>query len=361
MEKFRLHGNLKKTPFAFLLFRIWKSKRSGSLKLQSQTGKKSIEFLGGNLSPTIRAFPAHDFLHQLASQHKIKDKQIQIILKNAESTGFSPVRTLLDKEIYSPCLLWKDMHLYFELDLFPVFDWTDAEFFFDSDSESKRRAPLFLIDTPVFILNGIREMTNIPLMDTHIASQEKCSLQPSEHIRTLPWNSPENYIIRLIQTESSLSEIYKNSELGLNETSRMLFALRAMEMIGEIKKAAPSPDIGSAEIQRIFEHFNRMYAQVFKYLAKEMGPVAFKVLEKCIMDVKPHLPSVFQTIRLESTGRLIFGSASVTPAKLPREMNRKDYLSGLNEILNAEILLIKKTLGSESEASLIKTLNSIPA
>jgi hypothetical protein len=359
MEKFWLHGNFKKTPLAFLLFRIWKSNLSGSLKIKNQAEEKTAEFLRGHLAPAGQTYSGQDFLHHLVSINKITERQSQAVLEYAENTGFSAVRSLLEKELFHPVQLWTEMHLYLEHELFPIFDWAEAEFFFDSKTKSGSRIPFFLLNTPAFILNGIRNMSNIALMDAHLPSQDnKCILRSPEYIQTLSWNSPENYIIRLIQTESSAVEITKNSELSSNETKRVLFALRALEMIGDREKAAPAPDISSAEIQRIYEHFNMRFVHVFKFLDKEMGPVAFKVLEKCLMDVKSHLHPGFRNLRLESTGRIILGSTPMTPVGLPGGMQRKDFVGGLNEILNAEILLVKKNLGSDSESNLIKNLNS---
>lgn len=272
----------------------------------------------------------------------------------------SIVRILLEKEHIQPEQLWQDMHMYLEKHLFPVFDWTDAEFFFETGGE-EGALPLLILDTPLFILKGIRKMSNFSLMDAHLPLPDAaCTLQSSELIQTLAWNAHESYIIRLAQKERTVDEVCKESELSPNETKRVLFLLHALGMIGKVRKPAAASEISSAEIQRIYEHFNQFYIHVYKFLSKEMGPVAFKIMEKCIMDIKPYLHSGFHKLSLEATGRVVLGSTPITPAGLPGDMSRNDFLGGLNEILNAEILLVKKTLGSKSEANLIKSLNSLP-
>lgn len=360
MEKFWLHGNLKQTPLPFLLFRIWKSNRSGRLKIKEHSEEKSAAFLRGQLAPRTPAFSGKDFLYHMAASGHIEENQIQKILSQMPRRS-SMVRILLEKELIQSEQLWQDMHMYLEKHLFPVFDSTDAEFFFETDAGEESALPLLILDTPLFILKGIRKMSNFSLMNAHLPLPDAdCTLQSSEITQTLAWNAPESYIIRLAQEGRTVNEVCKESELSLNETKRVLFLLHALEMIGKVRKPAAAPEISSAEIQRIYEHFNQLYIHIYKFLSKEMGPVSFKIMEKCIMDIKPYLHSGFHKLSLEATGRIVLGSTPITPAGLPGDMSRDDFLGGLNEILNAEILLVKKTLGSKSESNLIKSLNNLP-
>ncbi len=360
MEKLRLHGNLKQTPFAFLLFRIWKSKGSGILKIRNHESERKSGFLKGNLAPGVLSFPGDDFLHDLAERKLITEPQLRNILKTAREKETSPLRCILQKKLLSPLQIWDDMSKHIQSQLFPVFDWGEAEFFFDTELEQANRIPLFIIETPEFILDGIRKMSHFQLMASHLPSPEnKCLFFPSEHTKSLRWHPSETYVFRLLQKELSLAEIHQNSELGIEETNRVLFAMHALKMTGNFRKTTQKPGISGPEIHRIFEHFNRCYIYIFKFLSKETGPVTFKILEKCLFDVKSHLPSGFHNLRFESNGRITLGSTPATPTGLPGGMDRNDFLKGLNEILNAEILAVKKTLGSEHESNLVKNLNAL--
>ncbi len=349
MEKFWLHGNLEQTPFAFLLFRIWKANHSGELKIKNKSEETIIEYNQGRIAPTANTFLRRDFIRHLEIQNEITGMPGPFFL-----------RRLLEKNNFTARQLWPKMRDYMERKLYPLFNWTEAEYFFDAGTEENSRVPFLILDTREFILEGIRSMSNFGLMERFLPPQEKkLTLRTPDHFGKLPWKPWEEYLIRLLQKDLSAEDILNKSQLGRLETKRVLFLLQALDMLGAEKKTRFAPDISSAEIQRIWNHFNELYVHVFKFLAKEMGPVAFKVLEKSILDTKSNLHQGFHNVRLEASGHIVIGATPLTPVGLPGGMNRTDFLNSLNEILNAEILLVKKTLGNESESVLVKSLNSM--
>jgi len=53
MEGVWLSGNLSESPLPFLLFKIWKSQRSGTLEIKGTQGK-SVDFKDGNICITLQ-------------------------------------------------------------------------------------------------------------------------------------------------------------------------------------------------------------------------------------------------------------------------------------------------------------------
>ncbi len=80
---------------------------------------------------------------------------------------------------------------------------------------------------------------------------------------------------------------------------------------------------------------------------------------KSVEDVKPHLSPQFQKITLGIDGKIDLHSALKTNIVLTDRENIQSIIKSLNEILTAEILTVKKTLGNDFESALIKNLEKI--
>ena len=120
-----------------------------------------------------------------------------------------------------------------------------------------------------------------------------------------------------------------------------------------------SPEIPKSEIYRILELFNEKCSFIFKYISKEIGPVALNILEKCLEDAKPSLSPIFEKARLGPDGRVETNSIRKGGISLSREEFKVQVLNGLNDILVAEVLAVKRTLGNEHESSLVNHLKKI--
>lgn len=113
------------------------------------------------------------------------------------------------------------------------------------------------------------------------------------------------------------------------------------------------------EFDKIVDVFNDKFSYIYKYISKELGPVAFNVVEKCLEETKFHLSPLFREIKFDAEGRIEINSipkANITFASGEAKMN---LIKDLNEILAAEVLVVKKNLGNEHESLLIKNLEKI--
>jgi hypothetical protein len=82
-------------------------------------------------------------------------------------------------------------------------------------------------------------------------------------------------------------------------------------------------------------------------------------MEKSIEDIKPHLLQNFQKIQLGSDGKIDLNSVLKSNIIMSDRDSIQLIIKSLNEILAAEILAVKKSLGSEFESTLIKNLETI--
>jgi len=113
------------------------------------------------------------------------------------------------------------------------------------------------------------------------------------------------------------------------------------------------------EVDEILRCFNDKFSYIYKYLSKELGPVAFNVIEKCWEETKPHLSSIFQEAKIKLSGRVDLSSYLKTNLIYTDQKIQVNLIRDLNELLVAEVLAVRKNLGSEHETALVKNLEKI--
>ena len=121
----------------------------------------------------------------------------------------------------------------------------------------------------------------------------------------------------------------------------------------------PLQEFSVAELQKILDTFNAKCSYIYKSVSKELGPVALNLMEKSIEEIKPHLSQHFQRIRLGIDGKIDLQSVLKFNIIKSDRNTIQLVIKSLNEILVAEILAVKKSLGSEFESTLIKNLETI--
>jgi hypothetical protein len=104
----------------------------------------------------------------------------------------------------------------------------------------------------------------------------------------------------------------------------------------------------------MIEMYNGMYRYLFRYMSGEVGPIAEIILEKYLNELKDRPSSLFERVRLQRDGSLDPRELEVNVLEL-REGNKKNALvEALNELLYAELLAVKRTLGTSHESQLIQ-------
>lgn len=363
MEQVWLHGKLAEKPFSQLLLHIWKAEGSGRLEVTKESFDKRAAFYKGQLVIIKDFLDEEAFCDSLHKKNILDSPSMQRCTKHAKEKNTSLLKTLVELAILSPPQLWAALEDYQRTDLLPVFDWEQGEYFFDTEKPIHEHKILHGIPTLGFIHDGIRQMQNETLLKSFAPDESKTverSFPDSSESITL--SSPEKYVLSLINKPKGLKHIYTTSELGYRETQRIVFALIHLGFLGypqKSKTGQASPEIHKSEIYRILEFFNEKCSFIFKYISKEIGPVALNILEKCLEDTKPSLSPIFEKARLGPDGKVETNSILKSGISLSREEFKVQVLNGLNDILVAEVLAVKRTLGNEHESTLVHHLKKI--
>lgn len=364
MENMFFSGNLAETPFSFLLFRIWNSNKSGLLKIQREHQTKNIAFQRGSIAIDKTSFNEISFLDFLTEKKLIPLSSKKKCENHSQKKQCSIIRSFIELSFLDPAKLWSFIKEFFNVEYLPCFDWPEGEYTFDPESIPQETDILLRIPTMGFIWQGTRQMQNESIIQNFLPQETDMIQVLSPHyIEHIQLELPENYLLNLMRQQKNLKTLYALSELGIKETQKIIFGFISSGIAGpsQSKAMEVSPEhLSQVDITKFFKAFNDKCSFIFKYISKEIGPVAMNVLEKTIDDIRPHLPPVFQKMQIGPFGKIEMNSPLFKgETTFSNSDIRKDLLEGFNEILVAEVLAVKKTLGNGHEAILVKNLENI--
>jgi hypothetical protein len=364
MDETLRRGNLSQTPFAHVLAGIWRDELTGELGVQGVGGPRSFSFENGSLTIERSGFPEKDFLKSLMTSGALDLISLARVEEYAQDNRVSLIRALLEIPLLEPGPLWTFMEVFVKEEAYALFDRDEGDFEFVPCSEPPGAAYVRDLSLANVVLEGVRRMTNHALIARHLPPEDETvqGLQP--HFLDLVDLAPhEKYFFGLLDSARTRGELCDSSNLGRRESQRILFVFLCLGLAGT---RAPKPKTGRlpvemslADMDKIFSVFNAKCKYIFKYMSKEIGPVALSVIGNSLTDVRNRLDPVFQGLELKADGRIEIKSFLKTNMNLIGEENRRSLLRSMDEILVAEVLAVKRTLGSGHEAILVKSLEKI--
>ncbi|OGD31605.1 MAG: hypothetical protein A2V45_14490 [Candidatus Aminicenantes bacterium RBG_19FT_COMBO_58_17] len=356
-------GDLTTTSFPQVIFRIWEKRDSGRLLVRSEEAERSLCFINGDLALAEGLFSGEGFLKKLLSVHALTALQAEECAGYARENTVSYPRAIIERGIIPPSRVWESLADFWMEELFAVFDWTRADLTFDPDSTVPDAHIYALVPTPAIVLRGIRRMKKIDLIGAFLpAETESLQLLSPAHADHLHLAPHEKHVLGMLRVTPRLGDLYAQSQAGKRETQKAVFAFLTLGLAGLAptpNPAKPAPELSSAGLERIWIDFNDKCSYIYRYISKEIGPVGLSVLEKSLEDIRARLAPPFQGLELRADGRVEFSPFPLMSLNLFTEETRKYFIRVLNEILTAEVLAVKKTLGNAHEAGVVKSLERI--
>ncbi len=351
-------------PVARVLAEIWRQGLSGSLYVRAGGVPKCLSFERGFLVLDSVSFEEKDFLRFLLTTGETDLIALTRVEEQAQKSAGSSLRALVETSLFTPERLWTLLQSYARDEALSLLESAGAEREFHTRSGPPVRVYIDAIDVPALLLEGARRMKDETALDRVLPAR-------SEVLRRLPAFSAdafdlsltEKYVLGLLDPPKTLEEISAASDVGEAETRRSLFSLILLGLAGT---AGPKPktvklagDMSLAGMDRVFGLFNAKCAFVFKYVSKEIGPVAFSMIGKALDEVRGRLDPAFQAAELKPDGRLELKSLLRVNANIVGDDCRKSMLRSMDEVLAAEVLVVKRTLGPEHESALVKSLEKL--
>jgi hypothetical protein len=352
-----LRGTLRAFPVPDLLRELQISEATGVLSLTSNRVRKALFFKDG-LVVFATSNVASDRLGEvLLREGKITREQNDLSLR-ALSKGKRQGRVLVEMGAMSPDDLWTGVQSQVREIVLGVFKWGEGQFHFEESALPEKERITVDLDVTALILEGLRRLdagswVRARHPDGHLVL-ERGETSPEGLLR--PY---ETHVLKLVDGDRSVIEICHESEVGDNQTLKLLYAFVATDIArgrGRKVRTLDQDFVPEDTTYSVLESFNRMYRFIFAYMVKEVGPIAENVLSKYLGTVRETRPEVLDDVDLRSDGALDDASVERNVGRLPEEERRETLVGALNELLYAELLAVKRTLGEEHEGTIIRAL-----
>lgn len=363
MNKTGWKGSLQKNPLPFLLFELWANGSDGRLSLTEGSQKKILHFVEGKIAVDCDTLEEQSFQRFISESDSVDKSFSARISSFAEQQKISWIKACLHLEVLAPNELWLQMQNHFFSGLLFWFDSSEGTYSFDPNHPVDRTKTYCLLSTLDVILHGTRQMKNLELIHGHLPDRDSdlIVLFP-RHLPQLQLRPCENYLLQLISSLPHTKDIFEKSELGLKETERTLFLFLSLGLFSLTKSQGDREDgknIQPEELDAILKAFNQKCAHIFKYIDKEIGPVSMNILEKTLEEKISALSPLFRKANLLADGRIDLQILPTSGGMLSSSGSQRALLNGLNEILAAEVLAVRKILGEEHEAVIVRNLKKI--
>jgi hypothetical protein len=349
--------------FPQILFSAWETKATGRLVTKHDAIEKTLILKNGNIAIVKDFVQEKAFLKHLLKKKIMDDPSAKKCESRAAKKKIALTAAILDLGMLSPQHLWKSLESFVKQELYTLFDLSPLTSSFVSEKAPADSAILLVIPTLTLIREGIYQMKNVKLIDALIPKKaEDIQRLSPDHMDQIDLEPYEINLIHSAEEIDDLQSFISKGSLGEEYTKKALLTLFCLGILGPAPMATPDKplqEFSIAELQKILDTFNAKCSYIYKSVTKELGPVALNLMDKSIEDIKPHLWQNFQKIRLGVDGKIDMQAVLKSNLILSDRNTIQLIIKSLNEILTAEILAVKKSLGSEFESTLIKNLETI--
>jgi len=351
-----LKGQISELPLPDILQHLRVARATGILSLVSGGARKAVYLSEGRVVFASSNLPNDRLGEILIHEGKITVEEYEASIK-AISKGKRQGKALVEMGALSPKDLWEGVQFQVKEIVYSIFQWDEGQFHFEESSLPEKERITVDLDIRDLILAGLRRVDAAGRIQSRYPEGDLLLERvPGEEVRLEPY---EAHVLKLVDGERSVLEICRESEIGDNETLKLLYALATVGVLrakGKKVYALDQDFVPEDTIYAVVSSFNQMYAFVFRYMVREVGPIAENVLEKYLGALRESRKDVF-------TGTKLLKDGTLDPAVLERNLNRAPedqqrplLVDALNELLYAELLAVKRTLGAEHEASIIRAL-----
>jgi hypothetical protein len=350
-----LRGQLTQLPLPDILEHLRTSKATGILSLVSGGARKGIYLKDGRVVFASSNLPNDRLGEILIRDGKITVEEYEASIRSIHK-GKRQGKALVEMGALSPKDLWEGVQFQVQEIVYSIFQWDEGTFHFEESTLPEQERITVDLDVTELILVGVRRVDAAGSIQGRYPEGELVVERGEEPPKKLlePY---EKHVLSLLDGEKSVVEICKESEIGDNETLKVLYAFLCTGIArskGRKVRALDQDFVPEDNLYTVLSSFNQMYGFIFKHMVREVGPIAENVLEKYLGTLRESRKDVLAGVKLQKDGSLDGAMVERNLNKLPEDERRGRLVDALNELLYAELLAVKRTLGAEHESNIIK-------
>lgn len=352
-----LRGTLAELPLPELLQHLRQTKATGVLSVVAGGARKSVYMKDGRVVFATSNLPNDRLGEILLREGKISVEEYEASIK-ALSKGKRQGRVLVEMGALSPKDFWEGVQFQVREIVNSLFPWDEGQFHFETSTLPEKERITVDLDVRDLVLSGVRGVDAGGALAQRFPEPsvvlERVAGEPDSGLEAY-----ERHVLGLVDGQRAVVDVCRESEIGDSETLKVLYALQSVGLLkgrGRKVHALDSDFVPEDTVVSVVQSFNNMYAYVFRYMVREVGPIAENVLEKYLGQLRESRRDVFAGVRLQKDGTLDTALLEQNLDRFPEEQRRMLLVDALNELLYAELLAVKRTLGSDHEASIIKAI-----
>ena len=349
-----LKGQLSELAVPELLQHLHLSTATGILTLVSGGARKALYLKDGRVVFAASNLPNDRLGELLLREGKITVEEYQASIQ-AISKGKRQGRVLVEMGALTPKDLWEGVQFQVKEVVYSVFQWDEGQFHFEESTlPEKERITVDLHVVPL-ILAGLRRVDAQGRLQGRYPSADLV-LEVATPVAA-PLEPYEQHILGLVDGERSVLEICRESEIGESESLKVLYALLASSLVkvrGKKVRAFDQDFVPADTLDAVIDGFNQMFSYIFRYMVREVGPIAENVLEKYLGGLREARKDVLAGVKLQKDGTLDSAVLDRNASRVPEDSRRSLVVDALNELLYAELLAVKRTLGPDHEAAIVR-------
>ncbi len=357
-----LRGRLSAVSFPQLLAFLQSSKRTGVLSLVNAGVRKSVFFKEGRVVFAGSSLTQDRLGEVLLRGGKISADEY-LRLSNRIRGGQRLGKALVESRVLSPKDLWWAIEQQIREIAWSLFTWEDGFFQFDEDDRPTREKITVDLEVEALIIEGIRQVDSGGSIRQHFVPMDFI-LENTGKDLPLELEPHEKHVLDLVKDQCTVDDACRESEIGEAETRKVIHAFLSVGVLQGRRKEQPHDREGSdgEDPANIVAVYNEMYRYLFRHMSGEVGPIAEIILEKYLNELKERPKSIFDRVLLNRDGTLDPQQLEKNIQNIEDAARRREELIGaLNELLYAELLAVKRTLGASHESQLIQVFQKIRA
>ena len=354
-----LKGSLYDVPLPELLQHLRVAEATGILSITSAGAKKALFLKAGRVVFANSNLPNDRLGELLLRNGKITVDEYEASIRDM-SKGKRQGKALVEAGALTPQDFWSGVQLQVGEIANSLLHWQDGTFHFEESDKPRHERITVDLDIGELVLKGLREVDSSGPIQAHFPSGDSVleRIPDSEIAGLEPW---ERHVLDQIDGERTTGAICSGSEIGDRETLKVLYAFISTGMAREDqpkRQALDSDFITEDSSWSVITSFNQKYARIYGHLFAEVGPVVAAVLGKYLNELREQHPELLHGVELMKDGTLDGAAIERNVGALEGEGRHDRLVAVLNEFLYAELLAIKRTLGAEGEAQIVKELQA---
>jgi hypothetical protein len=348
-----LRGRLADVSLPEMLTFLKVSTKTGVLSVVQTGVRKALYFLDGNV-----VFAASSLSQDRLGEVLLRGARISadeyLRLSQRIRGGQRLGKALIESGVLAPN--WWGIEQQVREIVWSLFTWEDGSFQFEESDRPRVEKIRIHLEVESLIVEGIRRISGAGPVSDHFVPMD-CILVKRDKASPVPFEPYEEHVLGQVDGQRTVAEICKESEIGEAETRKVLYTFMSVGVVAlKGRKHAPLDPrtVDREDYRGLVELYNEMYKYLFRHMSGEVGPIAEIILEKYLGELKGRPNSLFERVRLRRDGSLDPQQIEVNVSRMKPVERRDRLIESLNELLYADLLAVKRTLGSSHETQLIQ-------